>query len=53
MLFSIALMLLIGMGAGALCKKAGLPSLLGMILTGMLLGPYAFNLIDSSILDIS
>lgn len=53
MLFSIALILLIGMFAGWLCKKLYLPSLLGMILTGILLGPYALNMIDSSILNIS
>lgn len=53
MLFSIALILLIGMFSGWLCKKLHLPSLFGMILTGMLLGPYAMNLIDTSILNIS
>ena len=53
MLFSIALMLLVGMFAGWLCKKVHLPSLLGMILTGILLGPHALNLMDDSILSIS
>ena len=53
MLFSIALILLIGMFAGWLCKKVQIPSLFGMILTGILLGPYALNLIDDSILNIS
>lgn len=36
-----------------LCKRLNLPGLLGMIITGVLLGPYSFNLIHSSILDIS
>lgn len=53
MLFSIALILLVGMVAGWLCKKVKLPSLLGMIFTGIVLGPYALNLIDGSILSIS
>ncbi|MGN0350307.1 MAG: cation:proton antiporter [Roseburia sp.] len=53
MLFSIACILLVGMGAGWLCSKIKLPSLLGMILTGILLGPYVLNVIDSSILGIS
>lgn len=53
MLLSMAYMLLFGMFTGWICKKLKLPSLLGMILTGMILGPYVFNLIDSSILNIS
>ena len=53
MLISIALILLLGMITGWLCNKMKLPSLLGMILTGIILGPYVLNLIDSSILEIS
>lgn len=53
MLFSIALILLMGMFLGWVCKKVKLPSLLGMMLTGVLLGPYVLNLIDVSILNIS
>lgn len=53
MLLSIALMLLLGMMMGWLCKKARLPSLIGMVATGILLGPYALNLLDESILGIS
>lgn len=53
MLLSIAYMLLLGMFTGWLCKKFHLPSLLGMIFTGMVLGPYGMNLIDGSILNIS
>ena len=53
MLFSIALILLIGMFLGWVCKKVKLPSLLGMMLTGVLLGPYVINMIDASILNIS
>ena len=53
MLLSIALILIVGMAMGWLCNKAKLPSLLGMLLTGIVLGPYVLNLIDDSILSIS
>lgn len=53
MLISIATMLLLGMFLGQVCKKIHLPSLTGMLITGIVLGPYVLNLIDSSILDIS
>ena len=53
MLQSIALMLLLGMALGWLCKKVRLPGLVGMIATGMILGPYGLGWLDSSILDIS
>lgn len=53
MLLSIALILLLGLLFGSLFSKAKLPSLLGMILVGMVLSPYALNLIDESILNIS
>ena len=38
---------------GSLFKKLKLPALLGMLLTGILLGPHFLNLLDSSILNIS
>lgn len=53
MLLSISLILIIGMSAGWLCQKAKLPSLIGMIATGIILGPYVLNLLDPSILGIS
>lgn len=53
MLYSIAFMLLLGMFLGWICKKIKFPSLIGMIITGIILGPYALNLIDVSILNIS
>lgn len=53
MLFSAALMLLAGMALGWLCKRAGLPALLGMIVTGIILGPSVLNLIDGSVLSMS
>ncbi len=53
MLLSIALIMLVGMAAAMLSKKVGLPGLVGMILTGAILGPCVLNLIDDSILNIS
>ena len=53
MLLSISLILIIGMSMGWICKKIKLPSLLGMLATGIVLGPYVLNLLDESILGIS
>lgn len=53
MLISIAMMLLMGMFMGWVCKKIHIPSLTGMILTGIILGPCFLNMIDSSLLNIS
>lgn len=53
MLLSIALILTLGMFMGWLCQKIKLPSLLGMLITGIVLGPYGLNLLDGSILGIS
>ena len=53
MLTSIALIFLVGMFLGWLFKKMQLPSLVGMIITGILLGPYVLNLLDDSILMVS
>lgn len=53
MLTSLAFIFLLGLLLGAVFQKLKLPSLLGMIITGMILSPYALNLLDSSILSIS
>lgn len=53
MLLSISLILIVGMSMGSICRKIKLPSLLGMLVTGIVLGPYVFNLLDESILGIS
>ena len=53
MLLSVALILVVGMFMGWLCRKIKLPALLGMLLTGILLGPYVSNRIDVSVLGIS
>lgn len=53
MLTSLALIFLLGLIMGKVFKELKLPSLLGMIITGMILSPYAFNLLDPLILEIS
>lgn len=53
MLLSISLILMVGMSMGWICRKIKLPSLLGMLVTGIFLGPYVLNLLDESILGIS
>lgn len=53
MLLSIALILLVGMLLGWVCQKCKLPRLLGMLITGILLGPYVLNVLDASLLSIS
>lgn len=53
MLLSISLILIVGMSMGWICRKIKLPSLLGMLITGIVLGPYVLNLLDAGILGIS
>lgn len=53
MLISIAIILLLGLLLGRLCKMLHFPSLFGMIIAGIIIGPYSLNLIDSTILDLS
>ncbi len=53
MLLSIALILMVGMSMGWICQKLRLPSLLGMLATGIVLGPYVLDLLDAGILGIS
>ena len=53
MLLSLALIFLCGMILGKIFSILKLPSLLGLIITGIILGPYCLNLLDNSILSIS
>ena len=53
MLMSLAFIFLIGLAMASICQKLGLPRIIGMLATGILLGPYALNVLDSSILSIS
>ena len=53
MLTSLALVFLVGLAMAALCQQLQLPRIIGMLLTGILLGPCALNWLDGSILSIS
>jgi NhaP-type Na+/H+ or K+/H+ antiporter len=53
MLFSLALIFMIGLILGEIFIKIKLPGFLGMIITGVVLGPFVLNMIDSTILDLS
>lgn len=53
MLTSLALIFIVGMALGAVVARLRLPSLLGMLITGIVLGPYVLDLLDDSILGIS
>ena len=53
MLFSFALIFLSGIILGSIFNRLKLPQLIGMLLTGIILGPYLLNLLDSKILSIS
>ncbi len=53
MLTSLALVFLAGLALAALCQKLRLPRILGMLLTGVLLGPCVLNWLDPSILSVS
>ena len=53
MLTSLALIFLVGLAMAGLCSRIGLPRIIGMLLTGVVLGPYALGLLDPTILSIS
>lgn len=53
MLTSLALIFLCGLFLGAVFQKLKLPNLIGMLIMGIVLGPYVLNLLDHSILSIS
>lgn len=53
MLTSLSFIFLGGLAAAALCRKLNLPGLIGMLFTGIVLGPYVLNLFDAKILNIS
>lgn len=53
MLVSLSLMLLLGFGLSGIFKMLNLPGLIGMILAGIILGPFSLNLISPSLLTIA
>lgn len=50
---SIGVLLLCGLLLGSICSKLRLPSLVGMLIVGIVLSPYALNLLSPELLDIS
>ncbi len=53
MLLSVGLIIIVGLVFGWVVSKAHLPRIIGMLLAGILLGPYVLNILDSSVIDIS
>ncbi len=53
MLTSLAFIFLAGLLMAAVCQKLKLPRIIGMLFTGILLGPYVLDLLDPSILSVS
>lgn len=53
MLTSLSLVFLVGLAAAAVCQRCRLPRIIGMLVTGIVLGPYVLDLLDPSILSIS
>ena len=53
MLTSLAFIFLVGLAMGAICQKLKLPRIIGMLVTGIVLGPYVLDLLDPLILGIS
>ena len=53
MVTSLALIFLVGLAAAALCRQVGLPRIIGMLLAGIVLGPFALNALDPNLLAVS
>ncbi len=53
MLTSLSLIFLVGLAMGAICQRLKLPRIIGMLATGMILGPYVLDFLDPSILSVS
>lgn len=53
MVISLALIFLVGLTAAAICRRIALPRIIGMLLAGILLGPFALNALDPGLLAVS
>ena len=53
MLTSVSLIFLVGFFTADICKRLKLPGIIGMLATGIILGPFVLNLIDPSVLSVS
>ncbi|MEL3908327.1 MAG: cation:proton antiporter [Treponemataceae bacterium] len=53
MLTSLSLIFLVGLSLATICQRIKIPRIIGMLFTGIILGPCVFNFLDPSILNIS
>ena len=53
MLTSLSLIFIFGLAMGAICQRLKLPRIIGMLATGVVLGPFCLNFLDPSLLSIS
>lgn len=53
MLTSLSLIFLVGLSLAALCHRIRLPQIVGMLVSGVILGPYVLDFFDPTILGIS
>ena len=53
MIASLAYIFLLGLAFAAVCTKLKLPRIIGMLSAGIILGPYALNMLDTSVLAVS
>lgn len=53
MLTSLAYVFLVGLAMASICQRIKLPRIIGMLITGIVLGPFVLNLLDPTILGIS
>ena len=53
MLTSLALIFLVGLSMAFICKKIRLPRIIGMLITGIVIGPFVLDFLDAKILGIS
>lgn len=53
MITSLALIFLVGLSMAFICQKIKIPRIIGMLITGIVLGPFVLNFLDPSILGIS
>ncbi len=53
MLLSLGLIFLVGLAMSGICKKLKLPGIIGMLFSGIVLGPFVLDFLDPKILNIS
>ena len=53
MLTSLALIFLVGLSLATICQRLKLPGIIGMLATGIILGPFVLDFLDPSVLSIS